>query len=167
MHAFEKTQQMVADMVQYPTFSNLPRYLYKPDHPLAVLSAEGLRRALPHPQSLIFLAFSAGCLTAASVAHYFHHRSDSQVLGLLAIDGWGVPLAAPFPVHRLSHDHFTHITSTFSSSRCHFYADPAVPHLQIWQTPSQVRGWTMPAQQPTSAGAFIDARLNQYASLVL
>lgn len=162
-------------------------------HP-AVLSAYHLRRMLtetlgdpqsplnpsrPRPQ-LIFLAFSAGCVTAATVAQYWAYRGG-EVLALFAVDGWGVPLlGATFPVFRLSHDPWTHVTSALLGvGPTSFYADPPVPHRYLWRQPSQVEGWqvfgkgmggTIPARSPhatscppapvrTTAARFIHGQL--------
>lgn len=90
---------------------------------------------------LYFLAFSAGCLGAIAAAHHWHCQGGS-VGALLALDGWGVALAAPFPISRLSHDRFTHDTSRLLGSQgLDFYADPPVSHLDLWRQPSQVEGW--------------------------
>lgn len=96
------------------------------------------------PSSLTFLAFSAGCVAAASVAHYWVQQGGS-VDSIIAVDGWGVPLVGPFRVHRLSHDFLTHaMTASATPCHAHFYAAPAVPHLQLWRDPAQVAGWGLP-----------------------
>jgi hypothetical protein len=96
------------------------------------------------PPPLTFLAFSAGCVAAAAVAHHWVQQGG-RVDCIIAVDGWGVPLVGPFQVHRLSHDFFTHATTTGPRpSQAHFYAAPAVPHLRLWQDPAHVRGWGLP-----------------------
>ncbi len=107
----------------------------------------------PTVQPLIYMvAFSAGCVAAEAIAHYAPH-GGYRIGAIFAWDGWGVPLVGPFPVHRLSHDGFTHYTSYRPGGkrgdgprpalghRPHFYADPTVPHHQLWQAPHQVQGW--------------------------
>lgn len=107
---------------------------------LAALGITHLSNSLPRTQ-ICFLAFSAGCLGAVAAAHHWHSLGGN-VGTLLALDGWGVALAAPFPVSRLSHDHFTHTSSKLLGSQgIDFYADPAVSHYDLWRCPSQVRGW--------------------------
>lgn len=96
------------------------------------------------PSPLTFLAFSAGCVAAASVAHYWVQQGG-RVNSIIAVDGWGVPLVGPFQVHRLSHDFLTHaMTASARPGQAHFYAAPAVPHLKLWQDPDRVAGWGLP-----------------------
>ncbi|HEY9879985.1 MAG TPA: hypothetical protein V6D29_16140 [Leptolyngbyaceae cyanobacterium] len=149
------TQQLVQGLKTLPTLSSLPLFVYPANAaPGAVLSAFGIRQflltqlgwptvdidQLP-PQPVVFLAFSAGCVGAIAAAHHWHYLGGT-VGAFFAVDGWGVPLAAPFPVHRLSHDRFTHDTSRFlGSGHTDFYADPAVSHLELWKRFSQVQGW--------------------------
>jgi hypothetical protein len=89
---------------------------------------------------VIFISFSAGVIGAIIAA------TKWQVLGgnvkaFIAIDGWGVPLWGNFPIHRLSHDYFTHWSSAIlSSGEDNFYADPSVEHLSMWRSPQMVQG---------------------------
>ncbi|MGP1385184.1 MAG: hypothetical protein ACTS2F_16595 [Thainema sp.] len=100
-----------------------------------VLQAQGLQ---DHPVSII--AFSAGVVGAIAAAQYWHHRGIA-IANFIAIDGWGVPLAADFPIFRMSHDHFTHWSSALlGAGELNFYADPAVGHLKLWQAPDQAMG---------------------------
>ncbi|WP_008310250.1 hypothetical protein [Leptolyngbya sp. PCC 6406] len=90
---------------------------------------------------LIFVAFSAGCVAAAGVAHYGSVQGHT-VGAVIALDGWGVPIVGPFAVYRLSHDFITHQTTHWPrSGQGHFYADPPVPHRDLWRTPATVTGW--------------------------
>lgn len=117
---------------------------------VGVLSPYGLLQWLEHhplPQAqdglnhLLIWAFSAGCVGAIGLAHYWH-RYRGKILGFFAFDGWGVPLAAPFPIYRLSHDRFTHVTSQWlGAGAVGFYADPPIPHLQLWSQPITTQGW--------------------------
>jgi hypothetical protein len=61
----------------------------------------------------------------------------------MAIDGWGVPLWADFPVYSLSPDRFAYETTRGlrSPQLCHFYADPSVSHLDLWESPQRALGW--------------------------
>lgn len=171
-HPPEATQQLIAD-ISYPASDRPHRPLSDPrlsihSHPdpscrqlLAPLSSRSLRRMLQEiADPVIFLAFSAGCLAAAGAARHRHYQSSGQVLALFAIDGWGIPLAEPYPVHRLSHDRFTHLTSAGPGE--HFYADPAVDHLRLWQRPSQVAGMATPSQSRMTAAAFLNGWIAHY-----
>lgn len=90
---------------------------------------------------VIFISFSAGVVGAIGAA------SSWQLLGgnvkaFIAIDGWGVPLAGNFPIHRMSHDYFTHWSSSFlGGGHNNFYAEPPVEHLSMWRSPQTVKGW--------------------------
>jgi hypothetical protein len=115
-------------------------------------------------EPLIWLSFSAGVVAASTAASYWHHQGGT-VCALIALDGWGVPLAADFPCYRLSHDHFTHWSSgILGSGSQNFYADPPVPHEQLWQQPQQVQGWQVSAtqRQATTAATFIRQILRRY-----
>ncbi|PSN18907.1 hypothetical protein C7271_10085 [filamentous cyanobacterium CCP5] len=165
-HDPEATQQLMADLGRYLPGDRRSLSVYVHPTPAdgiwAPIATRSLRQRLDSIlEPIIFLAFSAGVLTAASVARHRHYQTPGQVLALFAVDGWGVPLSEPFPVHRLSHDHFTHITS---AGRCgdHFYADPAVDHLQLWQRPSLTTGLALPSQTPTTAAEFITGWLAHY-----
>ncbi|MGH7998281.1 MAG: hypothetical protein ACREPR_02310, partial [Brasilonema sp.] len=61
-------------------------------------------------RSLIFISFSAGVVGAIGAALAWQ-QWEGHVRALVALDGWGVPLLGNFPIHRLSHDHFTHWSS--------------------------------------------------------
>lgn len=91
---------------------------------------------------LVFMGFSAGCVAAISAAWACQHRADYPVEAVIALDGWMVPLVGPFATYRLSHDRYTHITGAlWGRGDQDFYADPAVTHPQLWQSPHQVWGW--------------------------
>lgn len=117
-----------------------------PDHPLQAWSAHALgqwlEKTVEPGTPLVFLGFSAGCVGAISTAWECQHRGHYPVKAVIACDGWGVPLAGPFATYRLSHDRYTHLTGGFWGwgDRA-FYAEPAVPHPQLWQAPHLVWGW--------------------------
>ncbi len=94
------------------------------------------------PQTpLFFLGFSAGVVGAMGVS-LSHQQNGGLVKGLIAIDGWGVPLIGGFPIYRLSHDAFTHYTSQLlGRGQKNFYCSPAVSHLALWQRPDLAWGW--------------------------
>ncbi len=93
------------------------------------------------PQKLIIIAFSAGVVAAITAAWQLQLQG-SIIQGLIAFDGWGVPLLANFPIYRVSHDQFTHDSSVIlGTGSMNFYADPAVEHLDLWRSPHLVQGW--------------------------
>jgi hypothetical protein len=117
---------------------------------------------------LVFLAFSAGCVAAATTAAYWTHQGGT-VPAVIAVDGWGVPLAGAFAIHRLSHDRWTHTSSGWLGQGLdNFWAEPGVPHGQLWQDPEAVQGWREQhtdngwQRSSTTALAFLIACLRQY-----
>lgn len=129
---------------------------------------------------LLLIGFSAGVVGAITAAHGWQNLGG-QIRALIAIDGWGVPLFGTFPIHRLSHDAFTHWSSAIvGSGQASFYAEPDVAHLDLWQSPQQAQGWaqgwaqplhTQHTQQPhaqhthTTAAQFLRQLLQQYSGL--
>ncbi len=92
-------------------------------------------------QNLMIIAFSAGVVAGVTAAWQWQ-RQGGKIKGLIAFDGWGVPLLGNFPVYRVSHDEFTHYSSAILGiGNLSFYAEPAVAHLDLWRSPHQVRGW--------------------------
>ncbi len=95
---------------------------------------------------LLFISFSAGVVGAIAAANNWQELGGN-VKGFIALDGWGVPLFGNFPIHRLSHDYFTHWSSApfgikyLGESRDSFYADPPVDHLQLWSQPATTWGY--------------------------
>ena len=90
---------------------------------------------------IIFISFSAGVVGAIGAA-YLWQLLGGRVKAFIAIDGWGVPLQGNFPIHRMSHDYFTHWSSCLlGSGQNNFYAQPAVDHLCMWKSPQTVQGW--------------------------
>lgn len=110
-------------------------------------------QAIAPTRPLIFIAFSAGCVAAISAAHYWSSQGKS-VAAVIAFDGWGVPMAGPFPIYRLSHDAFTHHTSAWlGHGQASFYADPPVSHQALWRNPQHVRGMAMANREQAPAVA--------------
>lgn len=116
---------------------------------------------------LVLIGFSAGVVGAISAALAWQGLGGT-INAVLAIDGWGVPLVGGFPVHRLSHDSFTHWSSALlGAGEDSFYADPGVAHLDLWRSPQTADGWwlTPNAAKPPialSAASFITALLRRY-----
>ncbi|MEH2106225.1 hypothetical protein [Nostoc sp.] len=89
---------------------------------------------------IIFISFSAGVVGAIGAAHLWQ-LLGGRVKAFIAIDGWGVALQGNFPIHRMSHDYFTHWSSCLlGCGQNNFYAEPAVDHLSIWRSPQSVQG---------------------------
>jgi hypothetical protein len=100
-----------------------------------------LRQTVLRSEPLIFVCFSAGVVGGIGAAWAWQQQGGA-VRAFLAIDGWGVPLLGSFPIYRLSHDRFTHLTSQPLGMGQHpFYADPGVGHLDFWRSPDQAWGW--------------------------
>lgn len=117
---------------------------------------------------VVFIGFSAGVVGASGAAWGWQLMSGS-VKALIAVDGWGVPLGGNFPIHRVSHDFFTHWSSSMlGSGEDSFYADPAVEHLTLWRSPHTVTGWCIHPNQTTqpprrmTAAQFLIMLLNRY-----
>lgn len=90
---------------------------------------------------VIFISFSAGVVGAIAAASTWQMMGGC-IKAFIAIDGWGVPLWGDFPIHRLSHDYFTHWSSLcLGGGQDNFYAEPAVEHLTLWRSPQTVQGW--------------------------
>lgn len=92
-------------------------------------------------ESVLWVAFSAGVVGAVTAAWQWRQKGG-MVKGLIALDGWGMPLGGDFPIYRVSHDRFTHWSSALlGSGEVSFYADPGVEHLTLWRSPDLVWGW--------------------------
>jgi len=92
-------------------------------------------------EELILIAFSAGVVASIGAALALSWQGV-KIKALVALDGWGVPLWANFPIYRFSHDYFTHRSSALlGSGQESFYASPAVDHLQLWSMPESCLGW--------------------------
>ncbi|MDY7022702.1 MAG: hypothetical protein SWJ54_15315 [Cyanobacteriota bacterium] len=90
---------------------------------------------------ILFISFSAGVVGAIAAA-WMWQQSGGEVKALIALDGWGVPLAGNFPLYRISHDYFTHWSSALLGGGIEsFYANPSVDHLDLWRVPQTARGW--------------------------
>ncbi|MEA5533436.1 hypothetical protein [Crocosphaera sp. XPORK-15E] len=92
-------------------------------------------------QELMIISFSAGVVGAINAAWGWQLKGGT-IKGLIAFDGWGVPLIGKFPIYRVSHDEFTHWSSEIlGTGNLSFYADPSVEHLDLWRFPHRVKGW--------------------------
>ncbi len=130
--------------------------VYSPQHILEFFSPR---------DSVVIIAFSAGVVGAIAAARIWH-RQGSPILALIAIDGWGVPLFGDFPIHRVSHDRFTHWSSKLlGGSTTSFYADPAVDHLRLWHSPQTVQGLAEPSDQTGTVATFISEIVQQFGTI--
>ncbi|NEP13331.1 MAG: hypothetical protein F6J92_01210 [Symploca sp. SIO1A3] len=118
---------------------------------------------------VVFISFSAGVAGAIGAA-WMWQTLGGKVEAFLAIDGWGVPLYGDFPIHRLSHDYFTHWSSRLlGAGEDSFYAEPPIEHLDIWRSPHLCQGyWIHSAadgipeyRTHITAAEFINQRLNE------
>lgn len=162
--ALQPESLLVFPTERYPPYSGWHVLQFLDQH--RRLSYPDLRAAPP----LVFIGFSAGVVGAMSAAVAWRCLGGT-VRAVLAIDGWGVPLVGGFPVHRLSHDSFTHWSSALlGAGEDSFYADPGVEHLELWRSPQTANGWWLTpnaAKPPTalSAANFITALLRRYDEL--
>lgn len=162
-HGPEATDGMRTLWASDPVISAIPAVVLGDGVPWAPLSAHALRQSLERARptspdlgrgqdpglDLILWAFSAGGVGAVALAQHWQ-RYRGRVRAIFLLDGWGVPWAGAAPLHRLSHDAFTHHSSRgLGAGRADFFAQPAVPHLQLWQRPQGVMGQ---GSLPSSSG---------------
>lgn len=120
-------------------------------------------------ESLVFVSFSAGVVGAIGAALLWQ-QIGGKVGAFIALDGWGVPLGGNFPIHRLSHDRFTHWSSAIlGSGGDSFYADRPVAHLDLWRSPQTAQGWQIShtadgieTAKSATAATFLVHLLKQY-----
>ncbi|WNZ21879.1 hypothetical protein HJG54_02675 [Leptolyngbya sp. NK1-12] len=138
--------------------------IYSPPHILTFL----LQQIPPSQRQtpILLIGFSAGVVGAIGAA-YLWQILGGRIMALIAIDGWGVPLFSPFPIHRISHDAFTHWSSALlGAGQASFYAEPAVAHLELWRAPQTVCGWSVQSFAPRyhriTAAQFLHDLLQHY-----
>ncbi|MFN6462819.1 MAG: hypothetical protein RMZ41_013355 [Nostoc sp. DedVER02] len=148
------TQSFISGLFDGSIDQNQAKILVFPGKDFLSLSAlhifEFLRVSVAHRRyslsnslesPVIFISFSAGVVGAIGAAHLWQ-LMGGRVKAFIAIDGWGVPLQGNFPIHRMSHNYFTHWSSCLlGCGQNNFYAQPAVDHLSIWKSPQTVQGW--------------------------
>ena len=113
---------------------------------------------------VVAIGFSGG-VVGLSGALTIWQQQGGKVAQLIAIDGWGMPIVG-LPVCRLSHDSFTHWSSLpLGAGDVNFYAEPAVDHLAMWESPAAVIGQSASGWQAggtrMSAADFVAERLAQ------
>ncbi|MBE9207849.1 hypothetical protein IQ244_15230 [Nostoc sp. LEGE 06077] len=171
IHEAELTESFISGWLSQTTFKTM----VFPGQGVLALSAphilQFLGDRLQHQRNspIVFISFSAGVVGAIAAAWNWQILGG-QVKAFIAIDGWGVPLWGSFPIHRLSHDYFTHWSSLLlSSGHNNFYAEPAVDHLSLWRSPQTVQGWWVnsdcedfPHQMPLTAAEFLHLLVKRY-----
>ncbi|MFB2897395.1 hypothetical protein ACE1CI_31135 [Aerosakkonemataceae cyanobacterium BLCC-F50] len=118
---------------------------------------------------IAIISFSAGVVGAIGAA-WGWQLLGGEVKAFIALDGWGVPLTGSFPIHRLSHDYFTHWSSALlGSGEDSFWAEPSVEHLELWRQPQTVVGWWIHSpndkseqKTQTTAAQFLVMLLERY-----
>ena len=119
-------------------------------------------QALSKTEPLSFISFSAGVVGSFGAALAWQLQGG-KVAHFIAIDGWGMPLIANFALHRISHDYFTHWSSSIlGAGHRGFYAEPKVEHLEIWRSPNNCYGW-----QTIGLGCKTRILLNDYLIMLL
>ena len=159
--------------------------VYSPQHVFTFLHGQWEQRASDSPKtghdapSVLFIGFSAGVVGSIGAARQWQARGGG-VRALIAFDGWGVPLYGNFPIHRVSHDGWTHWSSGYwGNTQDGFYAEPPVAHLDLWRSPhtaagirtdsQQLTNRPLPdsklsnAQQPETAATFVRSLLERYS----
>ena len=146
VHSPQLTQSFIRDLQNAPRSNE--RLLIFPTEKHPPYSATDvyhwLKQSQPSPKNspaLTFIAFSAGVVGAIGAAIAWQLQGG-KIEAFIALDGWGVPLVATFPIYRLSHDFFTCWSSAIlGGGNNSFYCDPPVEHLQLWRAPEQCWGW--------------------------
>ena len=136
-----------------------------PEH-LSPLDGLGIYQCLRNRRPALFVGFSAGVIGAAIAAGLWQ-RQGNTVAALIAIDGWGVPLMpADFPIYRLSHDLFTHLTSGLGEpGQERFYCEPPAAHLELWRSPHTAEGWQLlrpGMRMRTTAATYLQQIVNRH-----
>ena len=102
-------------------------------------------------EALLFIGFSAGVVGGIGAARQWQ-QAGRIVKAFIAIDGWGVPLYGEFPIHRMSHDFWTHWSShVLGGTGVSFYATPSTSHLELWRSPHTVQGIADTSTHQTNA----------------
>jgi hypothetical protein len=153
IHEPELTENFIRGLLELepsslitPDILNSEKILVFPGEGILALSAvdillflrDRLGNQLESP--VIFISYSAGVVGAIMAATKWQLLGGT-VKAFIAIDGWGMPLWGNFPIHRMSHDYFTHWSSAIlGSGEDNFYAEPPVDHLSMWHSPQTVQG---------------------------
>ena len=159
VHPPELTDRFIRSL-ELQNYLVLPTEIYLPYNAIAV--SQWLdRQALSKTQALSWIAFSAGVVGGFGAAIAWQLQGG-KIHSFIAFDGWGVPLMANFPIYRVSHDYFTHWSSSILGAGLGFYVEPAVEHLELWRSPISCCGWRV-----ISPGWKTSDTLNNYLADVL
>ena len=173
IHETKLTESFLAGLLELNTSQKLENILIFPIEDYPAYSSGHILQFLRQNHSLslpiVFISFSAGVVGAIGAA-WGWQLLGGEVTAFIALDGWGVPLTGSFPIHRLSHDYFTHWSSALlGSGEDSFYAAPSVEHLELWQQPQTVSGWWIHSQNDkselktqTTAVQFLTMLLDRY-----
>ena len=168
VHSSELTEQFLENLDLRETKDCLvfPSGQYPPYSPTTVLTfLEKCAKSNRNLNDLLFISFSAGVVGAIGAALTWQAKLG-RVKAFIALDGWGVPLVGNFPIYRVSHDYFTHVTSIHLGGGWEsFYVDPGVSHLDLWKNPLGADGWCIKAlgcRYRCSAAKFIAILLQKY-----
>lgn len=133
-----------------------------------VHTLEFLQHHCQRQSPLVLICFSAGVVGGAGAA-WAWQQAGGNLRAFIACDGWGVPLYGDFPIHRLSHDYFTHWSSRLlGAGSDSFYAEPPTEHLDLWRSPRRTQGWWVQqgGRQRLAAAGFINLLLQRYGESV-
>ena len=112
IHPSQLTEQFllcIQDKIERE-FLVLPTEKYLPYSAIAIVQWLN-SKALSQSEPLSFISFSAGVVGSFGAALVWQIQGG-KVAHFIAIDGWGMPLVANFPIYRVSHDYFTHWSSS-------------------------------------------------------
>ena len=157
IHPPELTDRFVQSL-ELKNYLVLPTESYLPYNAIAVY--QWLNQQLSKTQPLSFIAFSAGVVGGFGAAIAWQLQGG-KIHSFIAFDGWGVPLGGNFPIYRVSHDYFTHWSSSILGVGSGFYVEPAIEHLELWRSPISC-GWRV-----ISPGCKTRDTLNNYLADVL
>jgi hypothetical protein len=172
IHEPELTESFIKGLLELETdrvistrILNSEKILVFPEQGILVLSAFHILQFLSDryrhdklESPLIFISYSAGVVGAIMAATKWQ-MSGGTVKAFIAIDGWGVPLWGDFPIHRMSHDYFTHWSSAIlGRGEDNFYAEPPVDHLSIWHSPQTAPGqWVDKSKKWSGSQNYLNA----------
>ena len=161
VHAPQLTSSFIQRSIKQDC-SILPTERYLPYNAIAI--AQWLKTIYSSPidtPPLSFITFSAGVVGGIGAANIWQMQGG-KIAHFVAFDGWGVPLIANFPIYRISHDYFTHWSSSIlGRGKSSFYAEPGIEHLDLWRSPNTCWGWE------TVGGFRIRYLLTDYLSNIL
>ena len=168
-HGPQLTQSFLQGVQGRDNWLIFPTQRFSPYSALDILQFLHQQQKSPsQTEPVLFIGFSAGVVGAMGAALAWQLQSG-QVKALIAIDGWGVPLAGNFSIYRLSHDYFTHWSSALlGAGKESFYAAPPVGHLDLWRSPQTSLGWAITGsgyRQRCCAAEFLQMICQRYQEM--